>query len=121
MRLTTGIVSLVLIMLSGCSDSPGTTDEEKGRAKIHAEDIISVIPNSFGCISEESFNKTVGYLVAKEKTKASSMFTELECFYLPTTEKFKVLHVGYGVIEIVNVKSDMSHGMWTYVESADRP
>lgn len=108
---------LMLCIAAFAALSPNHEQPAAAADPIKPEDIVSVLPGSPGCISEPLFNELVGHLVAKEKTKANAMFADMSCYWLPEKEKFRVLHIGGGSVEIVNAATTLPAGIWTYIEA----
>ena len=84
-----------------------------------AEQIVTLVPNSFGCVTEAALHEAVLYATRHEKTKFASMFSSFDCWALPSGVKFKLLHVGYSTIEITNAMNvNQSAGLWSPIEYA---
>lgn len=104
----------LVLAVCACSGQPDTPAVKAPKA----EDIISLHAHAVGCFSRDDFHEWVRHAVSGEKTKMQAMLDGLECMPLPTTEKYKVLQVDRGAMEIVNSTSDKTDGIWTFIESA---
>lgn len=103
--------------LSSCSNE--SVDKEVTKPIFKAEMVVTPVKGKLlvACSSQEFLNQLMGHLVKEEKTKASAMFNEFDCFPIPETEKFKVLSVKGDMLEITNIKNSDSIGVWAYTES----
>lgn len=104
-------------ILYGCSEEPKSEISEQPIIK--AEMIVSPVKDKLlvACQSPELLSDLMLHFVREEKTKASAMFENFDCAYIPETEKFKVLSVRGNKLEIINAQNTGSTGLWTYSES----